>query len=214
MTTQNHRRNQKVDQAINSTHFKYYRLQGSQAAKFITPLSQLRMSVFFDFPYLYAGSLEYETRYLETYFASPESFVFLVEHEGQIVGAATAIKANQADEAVQQALLSRGLDLDRICYFGESILLSPYRGQGLGKLFFAEREAFASNTLKSTMTLFCSVQRPDSHPLKPAGYLPLSTFWKNQGYQEVDGLTCEFVWQDRDSNEESAKLMQFWSKQK
>jgi GNAT superfamily N-acetyltransferase len=35
------------------------------------------------------------------------------------------------------------MDLSRIFYFGESVLLSQYRGQGVGVRFFEEREKAA-----------------------------------------------------------------------
>ena len=40
---------------------------GAEIRDYFEDLTQLRMTVFKEFPYLYEGSLEYELEYLETY---------------------------------------------------------------------------------------------------------------------------------------------------
>ena len=38
----------------------------------------------------------------------------------------------EASPSVPTALSTRGLDPARFCYFGEAVLLPPYRGRGAG----------------------------------------------------------------------------------
>ena len=45
------------------------------------------------------------------------------------------------------------------------------------------REAHAAS-LGLDICAFCAVLRPDRHPLKPAGYVPLDTFWPAEDYHQ------------------------------
>ncbi len=175
-------------------------------------LASLRLKVFFDFPYLYEGSQEYEMKYLETYFKAQHSFIFLVEDNQSIVGASTGIWAQEEEESFRKPFLLNGMNPETIFYLGESVLLPKYRGMGLGRVFFQEREAFA-RTLPSIQTLsFCAVERPQSHVLKPQDYRPLNTFWESVGFRKEDKLTTEYEWQDRGENQVTKKTMQYWTK--
>ena len=191
---------------------KFHRLTGAEARQFVTDLASLRLRVFKDYPYLYEGSLEYEKNYLETYFKANHSFIFLIEDCGKIIGATTSILASEEEENFRRPFENFGLDSGKVFYFGESVLLPEYRGQGFGKLFFQEREAFA-RTLSFVDTLsFCAVERPSGHPLRPHDYKPLDTFWGNMGFRKAEGLRTTYSWKDRDKENEDKKEMQFWIK--
>lgn len=68
-------------------------------APLIPELAELRIAVFREYPYLYAGTLDYEARYLQTYADSPDSLCVLVRDAGRVVGAATALPL--ADETLE-----------------------------------------------------------------------------------------------------------------
>jgi hypothetical protein len=97
-------------------------------------------------------------------------------------------------------------------YFGESLLLSQYRGQGWGNRFFDERERYALSYKEIDYTSFCSVERPINHPLRPATYNPNDAFWLKRGYTKQEQLQCKMSWKDIDEAEESIKNMTFWTK--
>lgn len=73
--------------------FEILRFQGAEARSFINELATLRLKVFSEFPYLYKGSLDYEKKYLETYFSAKNSFILLVKDKStdQWIGATTGI---------------------------------------------------------------------------------------------------------------------------
>ncbi|HBC32969.1 MAG TPA: GNAT family N-acetyltransferase, partial [Marinobacter adhaerens] len=48
------------------------------------------------------------------------------------------------------------------------------------------------------------------HPLRPADYQPLDSFWHNRGYRKVPELTTTYAWKDVDQAAETAKPMTFW----
>jgi GNAT superfamily N-acetyltransferase len=102
-----------------------------------------------------------------------------------------------------------GLDLETIFYCAESVLLPEYRGQGIGHRFFDLREAHARD-LSREKSAFCGVVRPDDHPLRPAGYVPLDAFWRKRGYAPLPGVVAHFRWKDIDQTDETDKPLQFW----
>ncbi len=187
-------------------------LTGAAVRAAIPELARLRVAVFRDWPYLYDGTINYETAYLRRFAASKDAIVVAAYDGDSIVGVATGAPLSDHAEAFASAFTERGLDIDRIFYCGESVLLSDYRGRGLGHAFFDGRETHARALSRFTHITFCGVVRPDDHTLKPADYRPLDTFWMKRGYARAEGLTTKFAWKDVGQPGETEKLMQFWMK--
>lgn len=171
-------------------------------------LAGLRIQVFYDYPYLYQGSIDYERKYLQHY-QTPNSLIVGVFDQGRPVGAATAGPLLEHDAAFASALTNAGYAPEQMLYCGESVLLPEYRGRGLGHRFFDFREAHG-HRLGLTHSCFAAVIRPDDHPLRPADYRPLDPFWRKRGYQPLAGVTAPLRWRDRGDTHDSAKMMQFW----
>ncbi len=187
-------------------------LSGKAIEPYINDLARLRITVFREFPYLYDGDLAYEQDYLQTYSQSENSLFVVVLDGEKVVGASTGIPMREADADMQQPFLrSDRFPVEQGFYFGESVLLAVYRGRGLGKRFFLEREAFAKKR-KLDFTTFCAVERPENHPLRPSDYRPLDTFWQQQGYTRQPDLVTFYNWKDIDEAEERLKRMVFWTK--
>ena len=187
-----------------------FRLTGNDILPYLDDVAQLRIQVFRTFPYLYEGSMAYEQRYLSTYANSPDSVFVLAQDDDRVVGAATAIPMAHETDEFKQPFVDRGYDPERIFYFGESVLLPAYRGQGIGVAFFDHREARARELGGFTHCCFCAVERPEDHPARPDNYQPLDSFWRNRGYQSVPGLTTGYAWTDVGDQEQTTKPMQFW----
>ncbi|WP_331280503.1 GNAT family N-acetyltransferase [Halomonas sp. BC04] len=127
------------------------------------------------------------------------------------MGASTGMPL-AADMAEFRAPFERaGFDIDSVFYYGESVLLPSYRGRGIGKAFMQARERHAGERGFSTVA-FCAVERPDDHPLKPEGYVPLHGFWRSRGYERHPALATTFHWKDIGEPEETDKPMVFWLK--
>ena len=187
-------------------------LTGPAVRAVIPELARLRVAVFREWPYLYDGTINYETAYLRR-FAASEHAVIIAAYDGdEVVGVATGAPLADHAEAFSQAFADRGLDIDCFFYCGESVLLPAYRGRGIGHAFFDGREAHARALGRFKNITFCGVMRPDDHPLKPKDYQPLDAFWTKRGYVKIDGLTASFAWKDVDQTGEAKKLMQFWMK--
>lgn len=188
----------------------FIRKTGSGIAAVFDDLARLRIAVFRDFPYLYAGTVSYEKAYLQTYADAARAFLFAVYDGDQMIGATTCIPLADETEEVQKPFLEAGYEMAKVFYFGESILLPAYRGLGLGHRFFDEREAHVAGFGTYSMTCFCAVQRPADHPLKPAGYQPLDPFWIKRGYQKAPHLQSLFTWTDLGEHVATAKPMTYW----
>ncbi len=186
--------------------------QGEEISEVFEELAHLRIQVFKEYPYLYLGSFEYEKKYLTRYSDSELSFLIGIWDGKELIGASTAMPLMDEEDFIQKPFLANKWELKKIFYFGESLLLAKYRGQGFGNLFFDSRESFAFKN-NFSVTTFCSVIRPETHALKPAHYRPHDLFWNKRGYQKHPELLTQFEWQDIDQDHESKKQMQFWVKQ-
>lgn len=195
---------------MNELKFKKY--IGKEIEKILSPLADLRITVFCDFPYLYEGTHEYEMSYLQTYVNAEKAMVFTVWDNNEMVGACTCIPLTEEMQEVQKPFIDRQLPIEKIFYFGESILIKSYRGNGIGHRFFDEREKHAASFNTYSDTYFCSVIRPENHTLKPDGYYPNDVFWTKRNYEKVPDLTCKMSWKDIDEQEESYKELVFWHK--
>jgi GNAT superfamily N-acetyltransferase len=129
-----------------------------------------------------------------------------------IVGASTAIPLREETPEVQAPFLTANYCIDEIFYFGESVLLPEYRGQGAGVAFFRHREAHALRCGDYHYSCFCAVQRAEDHPARPADYVPLNKFWNNRGYTMQPQLQTQFSWKELGEESESPKPMTFWMK--
>lgn len=186
-------------------------LCGADIAGVLDSLAQLRIRVFREFPYLYDGSPGYEKRYLQTYLNSERSIVIMAWDGDQLIGASTGLPLADEETAFQQPFLQQGFDPASVFYCAESVLLPEYRGQGIYRTFFEQREQHARQC-GAAQAVFCAVIRADDHPLKPQGYQPLNRVWSHFGYHLLPGFTTEYHWQDLGETTETAKLMQFYRK--
>lgn len=187
-------------------------LCGAQIAARVDALAALRIEVFREWPYLYEGTQENETNYLDVYLRSPRSLAVLVWDGERCVGASTALPLADAVADAQAPFLAQGYDLGRIDYFGESVLRRAYRGRGFGVRFFEARERHA-RAHGLSLCAFCAVERPDEHPLKPDGYHSNEEFWRHRGYRKAPDLQSRFSWRDLGAQEASSKTMTFWLKE-
>lgn len=187
-------------------------LHGAAIAPYIDELACLRLTLFREYPFLLDSSLSHQADYLASYAESGRSLVVLALDGNQVVGAASGLPLVDADHTLQQPFIAQGRDPASVYYFGESVLLPAYRGQGIGVRFFIERESYAHKLAEFDACAFCAVERPSGHPRRPAGYKPLQGFWRNRGFLHEPSLRAAYRWRDLDEQAQSAKIMSFWLK--
>jgi len=188
------------------------RFTGTALNDYLDEVARLRIEVFRDFPYLYDGTMEYERKYLQTYVQCPQAVVVVAFDDDAVVGASTGIPLQFEEDNFKQPFIDKGYNPKDVFYCAESVLRKEYRGHGLGKNFFDEREAHARELGDFAYYAFCSVVRPIDHPLRPAGYHPLDPFWLKRGYRKQPGLCANYVWKDIDQVAETSKPLEFWLK--
>lgn len=195
-----------------SRFLRIQRFSGAAIHPYLPELADLRIQVFREYPYLYEGSTEYEEKYLRTYVNVPDSVMALVWDGDRVVGASSGLPLELETPEAIQPFVANGYDPRRIFYYGESVLLPDYRGHGLGKRFFEEREAHARNLARFDRVCFCAIERPADHPLRPAGYVPLDAFWNRRGFVKHPELHTTYSYRELGEDTESPKPMIFWLK--
>ncbi|MCC6133981.1 MAG: GNAT family N-acetyltransferase [Candidatus Contendobacter sp.] len=188
------------------------RWSGAAIKAVLPKLAKLRIAVFREFPYLYEGDTAYEEQYLKTYMNIADSVMALVKDGERVVGASSGLPLSAEPPNVIEPFTTHGYDPHRIFYYGESVLLPEYRGRGLGKRFFIEREAHVRGLSRFEIACFCAVERPPDHPLRPGNYRPPNGLWNQHGFVRHPELNTTFSWRDVGESTESAKPMVFWLK--
>jgi GNAT superfamily N-acetyltransferase len=192
-------------------------LTGVKLTAAIPVLAQLRIAVFREWPYLYDGHPAYEEKYLGELAKARDGVIVAALDGTEIVGAATAAPLAQHSPDFAPLFADLSIDPDRVFYFGESVLLPAWRGQGIGHRFFDRREAAAldartSSGARFTHAAFCGVVRATDDPRQPPDYTPLDAFWQRRGFELVQGMFGSYSWKEIGAAEETEQLMQFWLK--
>jgi GNAT superfamily N-acetyltransferase len=190
-------------------NFEVRTLTGPALEAALDGVAGLRITVFRDWPYLYDGSLAYEREYLQTYRDNPGALLVGAFLDGQLIGASTSAKMEDHAAEFAAPFAALGIPLTDILYGAESVILPEYRGMGLGHQFIMAREAHA-RSLGRPYVAFCSVKRPEDHPLKPATARTNTAFWLRHSYNPLPGVLAEFGWKDVGAEQETMKQLQFW----
>ena len=185
-------------------------MAGAAIDDHIADIARLRIAVFRDWPYLYDGDVGYEETYLSTYVRTPDSVVVLAFDGDRVVGASTGLPLADEDEEYQAPFLARGLDVGRVFYCGESVLLPAYRGRGLGHAFFDAREAHARALGRFDTIAFAAVDRDANDRRRPADHRGNEAFWDKRGYVRHPGMTMQLAWKEVGETDESEKPLTFW----
>src|SRR3989339_171502 len=101
-------------------------LSGAPMLPHLDDVAKLRITVFRDWPYLYEGDVGYEREYLAAYAQSADSVVVLARDGDAVVGASTGIPLAQDSAEFQAPFLARGIEVAKVFYCGESVLLKTF----------------------------------------------------------------------------------------
>jgi len=186
-------------------------LKGQDILPYIPELAKLRIEIFKSYPYLYDGDLDYEYTYLNTYVKCKESIIVVVFDRDKVVGASSAIPLEFETIEFQKPFLENNISIKDVFYFGESVLKVAYRGHGIYRHFFTEREA-AAKEYGSKIAAFAAIERPLDDPKKPKNHVPLDFVWKHFGYEKHTELCMYFEWKEIGEALKTTHPLIFWQK--
>lgn len=197
---------------LNVQDIEFIKIVGKDFSKYKDVVAKLRIEIFKAFPYLYEGDFEYEKKYLKVYENSARSIIVLVKHNDNFIGATTALPLFDENDYIKLPFEKIKMPVEKIFYFGESILKESYRGLGIGKKFFQIRENHMHSYNSYDFSCFCGVNRESTHKAKPKNYVALDEFWLKLGYRKEPSITAEFSWKDIGDKSETKKQMTYWMK--
>lgn len=185
---------------------------GAALLPLLPVLARLRIAVFREFPYLYEGDQTGEETHLRSFASTPSAGLIVAWDGDEAIGCATCMRLTDASEGVRAPFRAAGMDPAAVFYFGESVLLPAYRGQGIGVGFFTAREAHARAVSSCDIAAFCAVIRPPDHPMRPPGAVGLEAFWRKRGYTPTPNLGCAMRWTEIGGTAATEHQLSFWLK--
>lgn len=195
-----------------SPDIKIITVTGDKVKTWIPQIAALRIEVFREYPFFYNGDLEYEERYLKKFTTLKDAILVLAFDKETLIGISTGFPFIYDAEDLKELFVKAGRNPQDYFCFGESVLRKSYRGLGIGKKFFDEREAHVKALNHYKYICFYTVVRPAEDPHRPADYRPLAPFWTSRGYMEHKELVGTVSYQEIGEPEETPKKMVFWIK--
>ena len=192
--------------------FKLQLLVGQAVIPYLSEIARLRIMIFKEYPYLYKGSQEIETKYLQAYAEAPDACVFVVRDGETIIGAVTGVPLSGEPASFTASFADSPFPLDTVYYVGEVLFLPGYRGQGLGSRLLETLENHVSTLGRYNHLACATIERPEGHPLRPGDYHPIDGLLIRAGLIRHPELHVTLPWPDLDGNV-SENTMVFWMKE-
>lgn len=185
---------------------------GPAVLPYLPEIARLRITIFKEFPYLYKGAEDSETKYLQAYAEAPDACMFVVRDGKTIIGAITGIPLSGEPAAFAAPFTAGPFRLDTIYYLGEVLFLPDYRGQGLGSRLLQEFENHVRALRRYQHLAGATIVRPENHPLRPDDYRPIDGLLIRAGLVKYPELRVTLPWPDLDGNV-TENTMVFWMKE-
>jgi GNAT superfamily N-acetyltransferase len=150
------------------------------------------------------------------YLEEPRSLLVRAQDDGKTVAVATACPLASASDIVAEApplFTAAGLDPAEFYYYAEILVDPAYRGRGIAKEIYRERERRARAWGYRRLCL-AVVQRSPNHPLRPPDYQPPERIWIRDGFVKTD-IRFAYRWPTIQSGGgvvEQDNLMAYWTK--
>ena len=188
-------------------------LIGVEAKAFIKDIANLRIEIFKEFPYLYAGTIENELPYLDRYISNENGHIILIKNiENNIVGFSSSIPLEDEDESMLQPYLENNLNPKDFLYCGEAIMYKEYRGGGSLKTLLDYHIKIAKKLNKKYLTMM-TIDRADNHPSKPENFYSVDNMLEKYEYKKMQNAKIKYSWKSSLNNHESENSLSIWYKE-
>lgn len=184
-------------------------MTGGAIRDILSDLVNLRLTVFREYPYLYAGEEVDELRYLARYGTTADGLVLLARHGGKTVGAITGIPLTAEDDVLVRPFRERGDGVSGCYYVGEALLLPGWRGAGLGSRLLDALIQKVAAWGRYRQLACATIHRDDNDTLQPDGHIPIDGFCLRHGFVRHSELTALIPWREIDGRILSHELV-FW----
>lgn len=182
---------------------------GEKIRDVIDELGNFRITIFKEYPYLYDGDLDYERKYLSRYSSISDSILLLVRDKEGILGASTGIPIVNDEPEFTEPFKDK--NIGEIFYIGELMIRKDNRSKGIGTLLLKNMLDLINKNQFKTVCLY-TVDRGNSHPLKPDFYQSPDSLWRKFGFEKHSSHIVYFSWRDLGNVAETEKPMNVWIK--
>jgi ribosomal protein S18 acetylase RimI-like enzyme len=168
---------------------------GKETAKYIDIVSEWRIKLFREYPYLYVGDIEYEKKYMQGHATDKQAMIAIAKVDGMLAGFSTGfplISDSEIVADVKKLVSQAGDDIADYYYYGEIMVLPEFRGRGLASMLYTAQD----NLIKSwefKHVCISTVVQEENHPLKPAGYKSTEGMFEHMGFVK-NKLMINYPW--------------------
>lgn len=155
---------------------------GQGIRPYIHSIAKLRCEILKDYPYFEEPNPHGETAFLRKISMSPETVGVLIFDNTTLVGVSFGYPFSLEDPSLHTPFQEKGWDIGSCYFFGESTLLKPYRGRGIGHHFFDARESVALQCHHFQKIAFSAPTSLELTEERPSDFVPMHDFWRKRGY--------------------------------
>lgn len=166
--------------------FRIEVFKGAEAAPYIRSLSEMRLKVFCEFPFLYVGNMETDLVYTQMFSASSQGMLVVAFEGDTIVGIRSGMpvrdeKVKPLSERRCRRLEAYGIKAKEYYYCGEIIVAPAFRKKGIATQLMGKFIEEVKVLGFPGMVAITSI-RPSHHPLRPQTYFEGDTFLSKYGF--------------------------------
>ena len=180
---------------------------GKQFRSYASAVTSMRLSIFREWPYFYAGDEKVEADYSRLYAESSNSLLIIGRENGKIIGVTTGLPLEELDPFYLTPFQKRSVH--SFFYLGEILLLKEFRGRGLGLQMHAAFESEVRKQARYNKIYILRILCDPKDPRKPKEDPDLDRFWHRLGYIERADLNLEIEYQEIGRDSPSLHLFQY-----
>jgi GNAT superfamily N-acetyltransferase len=187
-------------------------LTGNDITEAIDEIARLKIDIFTEYPYLYAGCMCHEVKSLRTFANVEHSFMVVMKDEGHIVGLLTGLPLVHEQQAVRCPFNKSMYPLNSTFHIREALLYPAYRGNGYASKMLNMAERHVRQLCMFNYIALATVVREVNHLKRPSAYRPLEGMWQHFGFKPLVNHICIMDWRDLGDKHVTAKPLIFWIK--